>query len=214
MVEMLIAVGISAFLLLIVAVMFSSTSSLRALQTSLAGINETGRFAISMLSRDLRLAGYVDNNFLDGAGVDSITVVSDTVANGGDNITIRYETDKDCNYADTVGGIAVNVYSIDATNFTLVCNDEPLVDDIEQMQIYLGQDTDGDGVANRMMAPDDAGLNMAQVVSLRLNLLVRSAQDSRASSAQTYVFDDTTVTATDGRLRREYSITVALRNPI
>lgn len=214
MIEMMIAVGISSFLMLIVAVMFSSTSSARALQTSLAGINETGRFAMSMLSRDIRLAGYVDNDFLGGAADDSIMIESDTAANGGDRITVRYAADKDCNYADSVGGLATNVYSIDATDFTLECNGEPLVDDVEQMQIYLGEDTDGDGVANRLMAPDDVGLDIEQVVSLRLNILVRSPLDQRASGAQTYVFDDTSVTATDTRLRREYSITIALRNPI
>jgi hypothetical protein len=180
----------------------------------LAGINETGRFAMSMLGRDIRLAGYVDSDFLGGAADDSITIESDTVANGGDRITVRYSADKDCNYADSVGGLATNVYSIDPTDFTLECNGEPLVDDVEQMQIYLGEDTDGDGVANRLMAPDDVGLDMEQVVSLRLNLLVRSRLDRRASGAQTYVFDDVSVTATDTRLRREYSLTIALRNPI
>jgi type IV pilus assembly protein PilW len=214
MVELMIGVTISAFLLLIIMVMFSSTSSSRALQTSLAGINESGRFSISMLGRDLRMAGYVDSDWFTAVGADAITVDHGVAANGGDTLTVRYEAAKDCLYVDSVGGIAVNVYAINTTDFTLECNGEAIVDDVEQMQIYLGQDTTGDGVANRMMAPNDVGLDMAEVVSLRVNLLIRSTSDKRASSVQTYVFDDVSVTATDSRIRRQYSLTVSLRNPI
>jgi prepilin-type N-terminal cleavage/methylation domain-containing protein len=214
MIEVMIALTISAFLLLIIMVMFSSTSSSRALQTSLAGINESGRFSISMLGRDLRMAGYIDNDWFAAAGANSISVDHGAAADGGDTLTVRYEAAKDCLYANSAGGVAVNVYSINTTDFTLECNGEAIVDDVEQMQIYLGQDTDGDGVANRMMAPNDVGLNMAQVVSLRVNLLIRSTNDRRASSTQTYVYDDVSVTATDTRIRRQYSLTVSLRNPI
>jgi type IV pilus assembly protein PilW len=82
------------------------------------------------------------------------------------------------------------------------------------MQIYFGEDTDGDGVANRIMAPDDVALNMDQVVSLRLNLLVRSGNDREAITEQTYFYDDQTFEADDKRLRRQYSMTIAIRNPI
>jgi type IV pilus assembly protein PilW len=214
MAELMISVGISTFLMLIIMTMFSSTSSSRHLQNSLASINESGRFSIDMLSRDLRMAGYINDDWFALAGTDSITVASGAAADGGDTITIRYEADKDCNYADTVGGLAVNVYAVNVDDFTLECNGEPFVDDIEQLQIHLGEDTTGNGVANRLMAPDEVGITMARVVSLRINLLVRSANDMRASSQQTYIYDDASVTATDARLRRQYSLTVSLRNPI
>lgn len=214
LIEMMVAVGISSFLLLVIMVMFNSTSRSRMLQTSLSGLNESGRFAISVLGRDLRMAGYKDDNWLTGGIDNAIVVVNGAPEDGGDSITIQYEAAKDCNYADTVGGMAINAYALNMATFALECNGQPVLDDLEQMQIYFGEDTDGDGVANRMMAPDDAALNMDQVVSLRLNLLVRSGNDQQAMAAQSYFFDDANWEAEDTRLRRQYSITVALRNPI
>jgi len=214
LIEMMISVGIASFLLLVIMVMFNSTSRSRMLQTALSGLNESGRFAIDVLGRDLRMAGYRDDNWLSGAIPNSIVVVNGAPADGGDSITIQYEGLKDCNYADSVGGLVTNAYALNMDGFTLECNGQPVIDDIEQMQIYFGEDTDGDGVANRMMAPDDAALDMNRVVSLRLNLLVRSSNDRQAAGTQTYFFDDLTVVADDSRIRRQYSITVALRNPI
>ena len=214
LIEMMVAVGISSFLLLVIMVMFNSTSRSRMLQTSLSGLNESGRFAISVLGRDLRMAGYKDDDWLTGGIDNAIVVVNGAPEDGGDSITIQYEAAKDCNYADTVGGMAINAYALNMATFALECNGQPVLDDLEQMQIYFGEDTDGDGVANRMMAPDDAALNMDQVVSLRLNLLVRSGNDQQAMAAQSYFFDDANWEAEDTRLRRQYSITVALRNPI
>ena len=214
LIEVMVSISIASFLLLVVMVMFSSTSRSRALQTSLSGLNESGRFAINVLGRDLRMAGYKDSDWLTGAVPNAIVVVNGAVADGGDSITIQYEAAKDCNYADTVGGVAINNYALNMDDFALECNGQPVIDDIEQMQIYFGEDTDGDGVANRMMTPDDAALNMNQVVSIRLNLLVRSGNDRQAMGMQEYFFDDATVQAVDSRLRRQYSITVALRNPI
>jgi len=107
-----------------------------------------------------------------------------------------------------------NTYALNMANNTLQCNGQPVVGGIEEMQIYFGEDTDADGVANRMMPPDDAALDMNRVVSIRLNLLVRSDNDRVASGMQTYFFDDAVWQAADNRLRRQYFITVALRNPI
>ena len=214
LIELMISVGISGFLLLVIMVMFNSTSRSRMLQTSLSGLNESGRFAISIMGRDLRMAGYRNSDWLAGAVDDAIVAVNGAPEDGGDSITIQYEAAKDCNYVNTVGGIATNAYALNMDDFTLECNGQPIVSGIEQMQIYFGEDTDGDGVANRMMAPNDAALNMDQVVSLRLNLLVRSGNDREALTEQTYFYDDQTFEADDNRLRRQYSMTVAIRNPI
>jgi len=113
-----------------------------------------------------------------------------------------------------VGGMAVNTYALNMANFSLECNGQAIIDDIEQMQIYFGEDTDADGVANRMMAPNDAGLNMDRVVSLRVHLLVRSQNDRQSETEGQYFFDDVIWDAPDTRMRRQFSITVALRNPI
>jgi len=214
LIEMMISMAIASFLLLVIMVMFSSTSQSRRLQTSLSGLNESGRFAISVLGRDLRMAGYKDDDWLTGALPNTLVVANGAPEVGGDSITIQYEAAKDCNYVDTPAGMAVNAYALNMATFALECNGQPIIDDIEQMQIYFGEDTDADGVANRMMSPGEVGLDMNRVVSLRLHLLVRSQNDRQSETEQQYFFDDVTWDAPDTRMRRQYSITVALRNPI
>jgi type IV pilus assembly protein PilW len=213
LVELMVAVAIGAFLMLVIMSMFASTSRSRALQTALSGLNESGRFALSMLSRDLRMAGYRETNWMSGSLADTIIVTSGAPADGGDSIVIQYEGTKDCTYADAAGGTVVNTYALNTDDFTLECNNQALVDGVEEMQIYLGEDITGDGVANRMMAPNDAGLDMARVVSMRIHLLVRSDNQRESIGTPDYFFDDATHTATDTRLRREYAMTIALRNP-
>ena len=84
-----------------------------------------------------------------------------------------------------------------------------------------GEDTDSDGVANRYVtanvinAPCVAGTNPGcwqRVPSIRISLLVRTFDGTIAIEPQTYFYNGSTVTATDGRLRRPFTAVVALRN--
>lgn len=88
--------------------------------------------------------------------------------------------------------------------------DQELVDDVENMQVYYGEDLNGDGIANRYAGADDVG-NMDNVVSVRISLLLRS-MDNISSSAQTYTYDDTDTTAADHRIRRIFNTTIKIRN--
>ena len=82
------------------------------------------------------------------------------------------------------------------------------------MQIDLGEDTDSDSVANRWLAPGTVGLDMTRIVSVRVHLLVRTNANDISLGAQAYYFNNAMQPAiNDGQIRREYSVTVALRNP-
>ena len=87
-----------------------------------------------------------------------------------------------------------------------------LVDGIESLQILYGEDLDGDLSADRYVMPDTANFDVANVVGLRLHLLLQTLVDNVTLSNQTYTFAGTTTTATDGRLRRIFTTTVNLRN--
>ncbi len=88
--------------------------------------------------------------------------------------------------------------------------DQELIDDVENMQVYYGEDLDSDGIANRYVGADDVG-NMGDVVSVRISLLLRSMDDI-ASDHQTYAYDDTDTTAEDRRIRRIFNTTIKIRN--
>ena len=88
---------------------------------------------------------------------------------------------------------------------------QELVQGVENMIILYGEDTDGNGVANRYVRANAVG-DMNDVVSIRVNLLIRTEQDNVSETPVTYVFNGQTITPTDNHLRRIYSSTVMLRN--
>ena len=90
-------------------------------------------------------------------------------------------------------------------------NPVELLEDIENIQILYGEDTDADGVPNYYV-PSNSIANTANVISIRVNVLVASAADRLTSEPRAYTFNDTTTTPTDRRLRRVFTATLAVRN--
>ena len=90
-------------------------------------------------------------------------------------------------------------------------NAEELIEGVENMQILYGEDTDGDFSANRYLPANSVG-NWANVVSVRLSLVLMTVEDNLTSSAQTYQFNGAPVTAPDRRLRRVFTSTIGIRN--
>jgi len=89
-----------------------------------------------------------------------------------------------------------------------------LVEGVENMQILYGADTDvtPDGTANYYVPAGTVGLNMNQVVSIRVSVVVRSMNDGLAAQPLDYIYNGATVTPTDRRIRRVFTSTIALRN--
>ncbi|WP_158592365.1 PilW family protein [Noviherbaspirillum sedimenti] len=87
-----------------------------------------------------------------------------------------------------------------------------LADNVEDMQIEYGVDTNGDSAADSYLTATSVGADWDKVVTARIHLLMASAENNVASSAQRYVFNGATVTATDRRLYQVFTTTVGLRN--
>jgi type IV pilus assembly protein PilW len=95
---------------------------------------------------------------------------------------------------------------------------QELVEGVERMEIRYGICT-GTGAARSVNPPyvaaNAAGINWANVCSVRIDLLLASLEDNLVTTAQTVVFPadtGTTVLATDRRLRQGFSTTVGIRN--
>lgn len=82
--------------------------------------------------------------------------------------------------------------------------DVELVEGVENMQILYGEDTDNNQTANRYVEADAAGLNMDNVVSVRITLTLRTIEDGLAA----------VVANGDRRIRRTYTTTVTIRNRV
>jgi type IV pilus assembly protein PilW len=89
---------------------------------------------------------------------------------------------------------------------------QELVEGVEGMHLLYGEDLNNDLSADRYVVSSTTGFNMSNVVSVRLNFLLRTLEANVTLAAQTYAFNGQAVTATDGRLRRTYVSTVNLRN--
>jgi len=90
--------------------------------------------------------------------------------------------------------------------------DEELLSGVEDMQILYGEDTDADGTPNRFVDASSATLDMNDVLSVRISLLIRSSEDNVTEDPQVYTFNGATVTAADNRIRQVFSSTISLRN--
>jgi len=88
---------------------------------------------------------------------------------------------------------------------------QSFIEGVENMQILYGEDTDADNTPNYYVPAGAVGLNMDQVVSIRISLLFAS-DDNISSQARAYTYNGTVTTPADRRIRRVFSSTIALRN--
>lgn len=220
LVEILVALAIGALLTVGFVQIFSGSKKTYLVQDNLSRLQENGRFAMDFLSQDIRMAGFRDNatpaNPFPDVAISGFEGSDNPESNVGDAIEIRYEADRNCvgNDPDTVAdGIARNIFFIKDGELKCKGNGqvEPLVEGMEDMQILYGEDTtpnDDDYTANRYL-PADAVSDMANVVSVRITLMVRTLDDHLALQ------DSTTPSGgTDRRLRQTFTKTISLRNRI
>lgn len=86
-----------------------------------------------------------------------------------------------------------------------------LVEDVWNMQVQFGVDTNDDDAADDYINPA-AVTNWTQVVSTRISLVMVSPENGITTSAQTYTLNGAAVTATDRRMYQVFTTTVGIRN--
>ena len=243
LVEIMIAITLSLFLISGLVKIYSSNKKSAFVQSELARMQENQRFAVDFLNREIRMAGYYDQSqptaiypvkkFYDGSNTKiSNPATSDGANNDSDTITIQYESATDClgnkvddTKAENLDGngntIAINTYSVN--NETLYCQGnsnpvaQPVAEDIANMQILYGENTDPIVVgeiptANRYVRQADA--DMSKVVSVRIALLFKTeGAVINQDNTRTYnLLDAPGITYTDKYRREIVTTTIALRN--
>lgn len=90
----------------------------------------------------------------------------------------------------------------------------PIAYNVEKFSALYGLDTDANGNVNKyVFAP--AVTDFKQVVSVRIGIVIKSNDINTTGSAKSsysYKFNGTTYTPADGKLRKVYYTTIALRN--
>ena len=196
-----------------------------------AALQQNTRLASFVLSNALAPTGFYVDGQRDENEVFTNAVIQAT--DGGkatepDELQIRFQAGGDlhnCLGAE-IGTATTAVessfrYSLDTGNNELQCtpieptasNAQPLVNNVENLQIEYGLDSDGDGSADRYVAADDALFDQARVVSLHLQLVLASPGDVLTESrAQTLSLIGGSYTVTDRRQRQILDMTIALKN--
>ncbi|MFB0935859.1 MAG: PilW family protein [Propionivibrio sp.] len=115
--------------------------------------------------------------------------------------------------APSPSGSSRSLYAMDMTGQTTVTPPEKneLIEGVENMQVTYGLDTNGDRSADQFVAANSVA-NWSQVVSVRVSILAASKNDNISSTVQTYEYDNSSVTATDRKVRKVFTETVAVRN--
>ena len=112
-------------------------------------------------------------------------------------------------YVADTGRFSENGAAIRALyRYTPTGGGEELLEGVENLQIVLGLDNDGDGSVDEYLASTASD----KAISLRLEFLMRSLEDHVTTEPLTYTYDGETITPTDHHLRKAFVAQVQLRN--
>jgi type IV pilus assembly protein PilW len=217
LIEIMIALLIGAFLIGGVLEIFINSKQTYRVQEGLSRLQENGRFAMDFLAKDIRKAGYKE--CLTSPAPTPIAGTNNAGLNASDTITVQLST-------GACGSISTITYSIQTgaggQPALFVKNDaaaaQEQVEGIENMQILYGADTNTDNTPDYYVPAGTVGLNMTQVVSIRISLLAATVDNNLTSQPLPYTYNGTaystttTPAVTDRKIRRVFNSTIAVRN--
>lgn len=199
LIELMIATALGIFLSAAMISLFVGSKQSYRLNENMSRLQENARFAVSFMSRDIRMTGYhacvtaIERD-------DAVSGQNNTGLNDSDTISVLWQSNA-CDVADV---IVTTVYSIQTganggpALFRSVDGvSQELVEGIEDLQILYGEDTDNDKVPNYFV--DAASVtDMAQAISIRFAVTARTLETNLAIGGD--------------RITRVFTSTIALRN--
>lgn len=227
-VELMVAMAVGLMLFGAVVAIYLGTSQATRFQAAVQGVQESGRFALDLVARNLRQAGYddpfsaleVDEPVLMGTTTPAGALIAlGGLKSGVGTVGVRYEGGdqiRDCLGAPVaVNTYATSVYGVNTAN-QLVCgtstsNVTPVVDGIEDLRLRYGIDPDGDELPNRYVEAGEVS-DWNQVVTVEILVLASSTADA-LPGADTVCLGCTVFSGVaDRRIRAEFRTVVGIRN--
>ncbi|MFT7413441.1 MAG: type IV pilus assembly protein PilW [Methylophagaceae bacterium] len=108
------------------------------------------------------------------------------------------------------------LWSYDLTAASGASNPSELIEGIENFQVLYGADDNDDDIVDRYVTAkviNDA-TEWDKVIGAQINILAQTLDTNLTTSSQTVDFNGGTITGTEGRLRRVFSTTIAIRNRV
>ncbi|MEQ1593049.1 MAG: PilW family protein [Thiobacillaceae bacterium] len=201
LVELMVALTIGLILLIALAYFFLGSRQLSRSHDDVSRMQESGRYALEILGKAIRQAGYrADADVAFGGVALTGTDGADTAT--PDTITVQYDPqdglEASCTGTNVVSPARVTyAFAVNGSR-ELTCGGSVVADNIENMQITYGIDIGKDGIIDSYTATPTAA-QFLQAAAVRVNLVVRGPTANAATGG-------------DGFLRQTYSATFAVRN--
>lgn len=233
--ELLLTLALTVLLILGLVQIVSATSTAGSLQRNQAQIQDHARFAIAVLSRAVRQAGYRPEPWNVAYGPEALTPqTANGVTATGDRLAVRSWSDLNCfdkrnpeldseghprfylresvfDLSRDYGLTRLCRYGPNADVLTTQIQRQGMVSGVESFQVLYGEDGDRDGNVERWVTAGQWG-DPERVVGVQIGLLFASEQAVVEPLTQEYeVLDAAATAAADGKLRQVFDFTVAIR---
>lgn len=222
--ELMVALSIGLVLLLTVGYIVSGSMQIFRQQNENARIQETSRFLLDTLGRQIIQAGYaaISTDYTDtkmefaGTPISGEHEVGDIRAEerkaGSDYLALSFDATTDC-HGNAVAGAAQNEFYLNNQD-ELICASggatEVMAEGVEAFRVRYGVDSDGDFTVERYL---DTPADWAQVRTVRVCVVVHALANGTAPANQSYEdCEGVQRVAADTRLRRTLNATFQLRN--
>ena len=201
LVELMVSLMLGLFVTTAAVQLFAGSKRSYSINESMARVQESGRFAMSFLLYDARMADYsVDPGQIRIPNPSAVTGGNDSGLNQSDTISMVYD--------EIEGGVTVQrtySYSILAGKsgrpslFRSVdgANAVEVAEGVENLQILYGEDTTDDYIPDHYVDWTSV-VDRTRVVAIRVTVTVQTLTDNVASAG--------------GKLTRNFSSAVVLRN--
>ena len=234
-IELLVAVLISAILIIgLVQIVQASRSSFR-LQENQAEVQENGRYALTTLARVIRQTAFNPqpwNPVFEAQGITPET--QDRVTSRSDRLAVRFWSNTNCfdNRNPVVDEFGEAAFFIRESRFDLndrrdlthTCRYGPseadlvtqvkregFIRNVESFQVLYAQDSNADGHVDQWVKGGDWS-NEQLIIGIRVGLLLNSSDAVVERASQTFsVLDSTYKTPADGKLRLQLAFTAAIK---
>lgn len=234
--EMMIALTLSALLLVGLVQIASAAASSTRLQRNQAHLQENARLVITVISRFVREAGYSPEPWDPGRELSGLSDGNaDSVTGKSDRLAVKSWSDLNCfdnrnPELNALGQPAFYirdvVFDLNSTSgLTWQCRYGPseaemvtqirrqgLVQNVDSFQVLYGEDSDDDGLVDRWVKAgqwDTPG----RILGMKFGLLLSSVDKvTEKESHQFQVLDAVLKKPADGRLRRVFEFAAAIRS--
>lgn len=219
LIELMVALVLGLVILLGVLNLFSGSNRTWRVQDSLFRVQESGRFALDILQKDLRKAGFQDMMPASAKyNPDFVAVRGYAAASPPASASVVSGVTSDIlevDLGDVTGANKVYFYlanDVTTGESTLYRNNDATVEGLEDIQFLYGQDTDNDHQPDSFVTRSAVGTDWKDIVAVRISLLVAGGDPNVLENQQVPAAPFNTFDTSDKRAYQTFSFTVALRN--